>query len=83
MKSMEGEWELYRDACYPQGCNASQDTECRQSFFSGALSVLKLISTAAEHESEDEAVKILEAVVVEVSSECRRSAARATRQHNN
>ena len=52
MKTLQDEWVRYRTACYPEAIPGTQNAECEQAFFSGALSVLALF---AERASETDA----------------------------
>jgi hypothetical protein len=36
-------WVLYRTLVYPQGIPPTQEAECRQAFFAGALSTFNLM----------------------------------------
>jgi hypothetical protein len=46
--TMTEEWRKYRDACYPQGASATQNRECHQAFFAGALCALKATEAICE-----------------------------------
>lgn len=48
MRSMQEFWKDFRDSVYPEGVPATQNKECHQAFFAGALSVLCLYDQIAE-----------------------------------
>lgn len=40
MKTMQEEWKIFRDLCYPNGIEGEQNKQLHQAFFAGALSIL-------------------------------------------
>lgn len=37
MKTLQDEWRLFRDKCYPQGMTPDQNRQLHQAFFAGAF----------------------------------------------
>lgn len=75
MTTMTDEWRAYRDACYPQGMSATQNQECHQAFFAGALCAMTAMVKASKL-PEDEAVKASAALWREVQEFTRHQSAR-------
>jgi hypothetical protein len=48
MKTLEAEWNGYRDKMYPDGVSRIQETESKQAFFAGAAEVAARITELAE-----------------------------------
>jgi hypothetical protein len=71
MKTLEDQWKTYRDACYPTGVSKLQEVECRQSFFAGALVVLKLATDRAADLSEEDAFKSVGDLIREAQTVCK------------
>jgi hypothetical protein len=46
MKTMQEEWRQYRDMVYPGAIPATQNLECHQAFFAGALCCLQAMLAA-------------------------------------
>jgi len=61
-------WESYRKACFPDGCPAIQEKECRQAFFAGALSFFGIMSTDVTQLSDDDGAHALEVLRVEADA---------------
>lgn len=59
MKTLQENWEFYRDKCYPDGTTPVQYRECRQAFFSGAAIALSAMSEISGM-SDDDALKSLQ-----------------------
>lgn len=70
MIKMQDEWRAYRDACYPDGTDAIQNRECHQAFFAGALSVMNALTGPVTQLSDEEGVKAVEKLSVEIRGVC-------------
>ena len=57
MKTLQDDWKIYRDACYPKGCSAIQNKECHQAFFAGALMALNASVALSVGTDEEQAAK--------------------------
>lgn len=74
MKTLEMQWQEYRDACYPASMgklSPHQETETRQAFFAGCLVVLKLAVERADGLSEEDAYKSIGNLIREAQEVCR------------
>lgn len=69
-QSMQEEWQAYKQACYPTGIHATQNKECHQAFFAGALQVLKRMEEISELPEYDAAIALskLNREVLEICS---------------
>lgn len=47
MKTLQQEWLKYKESCYPEGITETQNRECHQAFFSGALTAMNLVVEAS------------------------------------
>lgn len=72
MRTMQDQWKQYRDACYPQGIEGTQNRECHQAFFAGALIAFETMKAIASGiKDEDEAAKAVGKLADEVAQVCR------------
>lgn len=69
--TMKERWDQYRSACYPDGCSAVQEKECRQAFYSGALSLFAITTSEVTELSDDDGAKALEVISREIEAACR------------
>lgn len=71
MKTLNAEWEKYRNACYPKGCGPHQARETHQAFIAGAFMALKLQLEACDcadtKEAEIAAGRQLEKIMEEAT----------------
>lgn len=51
---LEREWIKYRNACYPTGCTKLQESECRQAFFAGIVTLFNLMDRAITQFPEED-----------------------------
>lgn len=73
MNTLESQWEIYRDACYPpkNGKLAPiQEIETRQAFFAGCLVVLKIASESSANLTEEQACKTIVSLINEAEEAC-------------
>ena len=61
-------WESYRKACFPDGCPAIQEKECRQAFFAGGLSFFSIMSNEIALLSDDASAHALEGLRAEADA---------------
>lgn len=69
MSTLQDQFVIYRDACYPPASgklSEVQEAETHQAFFAGALTTLDLITKASEKMPEDEAAKFLSTLATEI-----------------
>ncbi len=72
--TLENQWKVYRDACYPPGkitIDTVQESETRQAFFAGCLVVLKLAVESSDGLPEDQAYEKVCALITEAQKVCR------------
>ena len=70
MKTLQELWKEYRDRVYPDGISATQNQECHQAFFSGALVAIVEITLVTEL-PEDQAVACIHQLFQEAEEICR------------
>lgn len=62
MKTLQEEWQEYRDKIYPDGISGTQNRECHQAFFSGAFvfaTALNEIAALPDGEAEKRLAKLV------------------------
>lgn len=72
--TIEEQWRVYRDACYPPSKGAisdQQEIECRQAFFAGVLLALKIAVESSIALSEEAAFKNVKNMIDEAQTVCR------------
>lgn len=73
MNTLEQQWIIYRDACYPKskgGPHPIQETETRQAYFAGCLTVLKFSVEAADKMTEEKAFRFIGDLIKEAQQVC-------------
>ena len=73
MKTLESQWEIYRDACYPKKngkLDPVQEIETRQAFFAGCLVVLKFATESSQNLPEEQAYKHIVSLISEAQKAC-------------
>lgn len=68
--TLESQWIIYRDACYPVGLPKNQEIETRQAFFSGCLVVLKFAVESSQAMPEDQAFGTIVGLISEAQMVC-------------
>jgi hypothetical protein len=54
MKTLQMEWNEYRNKCYPPNIGAIQNKELHQSFFAGALCMMILMEQLSKIEPKEQ-----------------------------
>jgi hypothetical protein len=73
MNTLQSQWEIYRDACYPPKngpLHPMQETETRQAFFAGCLVVLKFATESAANLPQEQAYQQIVALITEAQMVC-------------
>jgi hypothetical protein len=69
-QTLEDQWRIYRNACYPAGLPPLQETETRQAFFAGCLLVLEFSTTASQGLPDDQAYAFIMGLITEARTVC-------------
>jgi hypothetical protein len=73
MMTLESQWKVYRDACYPAKNGALdplQESETRQAFFAGCLTVLKFAVESSANLPEEQAYNNIVSLIREAQMVC-------------
>jgi hypothetical protein len=82
MSSLQEQWKDYRDACYPQGLEGTQNRETHQAFFAGALVALKLVIEDSHELPPEEAQRAIAKVIEEAKGVCNEHVFAFTKSRN-